>query len=341
MDVLSSSHLNEIGNLYESIAFSEQEVLNEFGINPGGNAALQAKKTEMAKNSAFQSRLDAMRAQRFGGTNPVVKSAKNGVQGTLDKTTGKFTAAARPTAPAARPTVPAAKPAAVRPSAPTSVGSKVIPTAAKPTGSPMQQWAAAHPDLAAKVKPGQSGYGDIQKQRNAASLSAPAAPATSTLGRTVAAASRPQTAFTPRPATTAQATAAAPSTSPAASGSVVPPTNAIAAAPRLKPMVPARTPIAASYEYEDVYDLVFEYLVAEGYADTEESATAIMANMSEEWRESIVEGNITDRPLGYMHRFARGMKQKKGEKREVKYGVDKEGNPTGKYTEMQKSKNDQ
>ena len=32
-----------------------------------------------------------------------------------------------------------------------------------------------------------------------------------------------------------------------------------------------------------------EYLIAEGYADTEEAAEAIMANMSEAWIESIVE----------------------------------------------------
>jgi len=40
----------------------------------------------------------------------------------------------------------------------------------------------------------------------------------------------------------------------------------------------------------DIFDVILEHLVAEGFADTEESALAIMANMSEEWRESIVEG---------------------------------------------------
>ena len=38
----------------------------------------------------------------------------------------------------------------------------------------------------------------------------------------------------------------------------------------------------------DMFDVVKGYLIGEGYADTEESALAIMANMSEEWRESIV-----------------------------------------------------
>ena len=41
----------------------------------------------------------------------------------------------------------------------------------------------------------------------------------------------------------------------------------------------------------DAFDAILEHLVAEGYADTNEAALAIMANMSEEWRQSIVEGN--------------------------------------------------
>jgi hypothetical protein len=40
---------------------------------------------------------------------------------------------------------------------------------------------------------------------------------------------------------------------------------------------------------KDMFEHILEHLVSEGYADTEESALAIMANMSEEWRESIVE----------------------------------------------------
>ena len=44
----------------------------------------------------------------------------------------------------------------------------------------------------------------------------------------------------------------------------------------------------------DMFDVILEYLVAEGYADTNESALVIMANMSEEWRDSIVEGEEKD-----------------------------------------------
>ena len=50
--------------------------------------------------------------------------------------------------------------------------------------------------------------------------------------------------------------------------------------------------IKDSYEY-DLYDTILEHLVAEGYADTNESALVIMANMSEEWRHSIIdEGKV-------------------------------------------------
>ena len=45
------------------------------------------------------------------------------------------------------------------------------------------------------------------------------------------------------------------------------------------------------YEY-DMFDVILEHLIAEGYADTNESALVIMANMSEEWRESIVEATV-------------------------------------------------
>jgi hypothetical protein len=41
----------------------------------------------------------------------------------------------------------------------------------------------------------------------------------------------------------------------------------------------------------DLFDYILEHLVAEGYADTEEAALAIMANMSEDWRQSIVEAD--------------------------------------------------
>jgi len=45
------------------------------------------------------------------------------------------------------------------------------------------------------------------------------------------------------------------------------------------------------YEYDN-FDVILEYLVAEGYADTNENALVIMANMSEEWKETILEAEV-------------------------------------------------
>lgn len=39
----------------------------------------------------------------------------------------------------------------------------------------------------------------------------------------------------------------------------------------------------------DLFDYLLEYLVAEGYADTNDNAIAIMANMSEAWKEEILD----------------------------------------------------
>ena len=42
-------------------------------------------------------------------------------------------------------------------------------------------------------------------------------------------------------------------------------------------------------EEVDIYDIILSHLLDEGYAETPEAAEAIMVNMSEEWRESIVD----------------------------------------------------
>jgi len=43
-----------------------------------------------------------------------------------------------------------------------------------------------------------------------------------------------------------------------------------------------------SAESYDIYDVVLSHLLDEGYAETPEAAEAIMVNMSEEWRQSIL-----------------------------------------------------
>jgi hypothetical protein len=66
----------------------------------------------------------------------------------------------------------------------------------------------------------------------------------------------------------------------------------------------------------DLFDYLLEYLVAEGYADTNKAALVIMANMSEEWKQGIVEqmtGGPTDSPSDEKKSFTgEGPKKPKG-----------------------------
>jgi hypothetical protein len=52
-------------------------------------------------------------------------------------------------------------------------------------------------------------------------------------------------------------------------------------------------------EETDLFDYILEHLVAEGYADTNKAALAIMANMSEEWKQSIVEEVLDEEEGSY------------------------------------------
>ena len=48
-------------------------------------------------------------------------------------------------------------------------------------------------------------------------------------------------------------------------------------------------------EETELYDIILSHLIDEGYADTQEAAERIMVNMSEDWRESIVETRMDPR----------------------------------------------
>jgi hypothetical protein len=47
-------------------------------------------------------------------------------------------------------------------------------------------------------------------------------------------------------------------------------------------------------EQVDLYDIILSHLLDEGYAETSEAAEAIMVNMSEEWRENIIDEAYVD-----------------------------------------------
>jgi hypothetical protein len=56
-------------------------------------------------------------------------------------------------------------------------------------------------------------------------------------------------------------------------------------------------------EQVDLYDIILSHLLDEGYAETQKQAEVIMVNMSEDWRESILEG-MKPLPVGKMIRKA-------------------------------------
>ena len=110
----------------------------------------------------------------------------------------------------------------------------------------------------------------------------PAAPAGgSALDRATAAASKPA-AFSPKPQSdvgkmidASKARQAAQTPKPATP------------APAARPMGSARERMLQRQSF-DVFDVIKGHLIDEGYADTEEAALVIMANMSEEWKQSII-----------------------------------------------------
>jgi hypothetical protein len=75
----------------------------------------------------------------------------------------------------------------------------------------------------------------------------------------------------------------------------------------------------------DLYDIILSHLLDEGYAETQEQAEVIMVNMSEDWRESIMEGNVSKK------------QQKKDAKtREKWYGEKSIERGTDRFSQLQK-----
>ena len=195
----------------------------------------------------------------------VVKAALKGQPGTLNKTTGKFTP---------NSSTPAPKPAA----APATT--KVAPKPALgPTGMPL--------------------VGGIERrlptraEMDAAKAYRTPAATTGTLGAATAAATTKPNAFGSSTSAATPAPKPAATPVPAATPAATP-----GATPAAKPVVKrdpnlglnARERMRQNQSF-DYFDVVKGHLIDEGYADTEEAALAIMTNMSEEWRQSIVEGN--------------------------------------------------
>lgn len=182
---------------------------------------------------------------------------------------------------------------------------------------------------AALMKPGATfqsvfaqGSKNLRTQQKPSPAPVTRTPATTTQRPAIPAA-RPATTATTRPpakpVTAAPKVSPAPNPSLAAASSALSGTGALAAKPkpqsdigamitRSQQRQAAQTPKPAAApaparpmgggrermlrQSFDVFDVIKGHLLDEGYADTEEAAEAIMVNMGEEWRESIVEGGF-------------------------------------------------
>jgi len=155
----------------------------------------------------------------------------------------------------------ASKPSTAAPEAKSKPEAPKAPT-------PMQQWAKNFPKLAVKVKPGQSGYNEINNKK--------------------------PTPVTPKPnlddlrKASAQATMAGPSKE--AQALMSDRTKNILGPEKLKAGIEGQKRVEKMKEEYDAYDLVLEYLFSQGHVDTISEAHYIMMQMSEEHIQDIVEG---------------------------------------------------
>ena len=223
-----------------------------------------------------------------------------------------------PGAPAKPSPTPTPSPSpAPRPTATAAAPKPAAAPAAKPAGSAMDQWAKANTKLAAaaaekarirgtsqsdnplmKGMPGKrpmtpsvqsptlakdlgkgSGNQSLLDNPNASKAAPPkAAPTTAPKPTATPARNGFGVSAAPIAAKASVATATATPT-PAAAKPATP-------KPSLQDTIKKNRGITSSF---DLFDLVKGHLLDEGYADTEEAALAIMINMSEEWRQSIIQ----------------------------------------------------
>ena len=212
-----------------------------------------------------------------GGNKPpkgdvIVKAAKGGVPGSLNKTTGKWTSSDGGKVSPTKPTGGATPPGGAERRAATSAELRAAQQAREKSlsSSPNDRTGAekaavqAGINRATKVMGGPEGPGEINKadaERSKQSFK-PGGPTGST----------PKPAVSPTPAAKTTPTPVTPK-------------------PNLQQSIKANRglpTIRSSYEY-DAYDLVLEYLLSQGHADTLEEAHYVMMEMDAEMIGTIVE----------------------------------------------------
>ena len=325
MSELSTSEARKLMEVYTSMCAPQQENLSEeveqLDEAPmtafqaaGGNAKLAQLNKGLSPRSSARATPSTIERQgqqnlyKAGGGDAAIAQGPSRTQNvrgggqikvpTLTRqdiiNRGTVAAAQKPTPAKDRPTptpvkdrpTPTPAPAAAKPAPSAQTGDKA---------KDMATWAKANPTLANKPKTRNPlmdrtfGYqsGNAPDQIAKASAGAPPTPSGSSLGAAAKPEVRKALNLPIKPATPTQATAAAPSTSAAASGSVTGATARLAAAPKPVPMSPREKALNQSYEY-DAYDLVLEYLLANGHVDSVDEAHYVMLEMGSETIQNIV-----------------------------------------------------
>jgi hypothetical protein len=214
---------------------------------PAGPPSPKAKQDYAKSKGKYYSSSDQKTYKNYNDA-LAAKNSRRGVKPTL--------------APAAPSSSPAPAASATPAPSSTPAKSKLAPT--KPASTPntkltpMQQWAAKNPTLAAKVKPGQSGYDDISATRTK-----------------------------PGPNEKQDQT---PTQGPPDAKIDTKAVDAALKAQQERDKNKAKPQaVNASYQY-DAYDLVLEYLLSQGHVETVEEAHYVMMEMDAEMIGTIVEG---------------------------------------------------
>jgi hypothetical protein len=253
-----------------------------FVTGSSGNDKTPDEKNPPANQKGDEGNKDSGAAGDSGGSNSrssTVLAKKGGVEGRLDKATGKWTAGSFSDADKSRYASVAAKNAAAKPAPASKLSSggrkgnadlegKTFATGTTADGTKFERRTPTSAEMAASKAAGGGEAGvKAAVERSSKLMGGPEGAGkidTASVQRDLAKANAPKPSATPTPA-------AAPK----------PPTRQLSAADK-------RQGIKASYEY-DAYDLVLEYLLSQGHADTLEEANYVMLEMDAEMVQDIVE----------------------------------------------------
>jgi hypothetical protein len=238
----------------------QTEDLHEIGVNFGGQAAVNRVRAQAAQERKSAARIDALRQQRFG----------SGGSPSASKPTTSSTAKPQPQMKGLsigqggfrvnnKPVNPGMSPIFKRP------GQETPTPSAKPAAAPAPKPAAAPAPKPAATKPA------------AAPAPKPAAPKP--------AAPKPAAAPAPKPAEAPKKTFNPLMQKTFGYQTGYAPDQVKGNIKKMAQMASLKN-ISAGV---DIFDLVKGHLLDEGYADSEEGAMVIMVNMSEEWKNSILE----------------------------------------------------